>query len=402
MTDTGIQRSTDWPAIIVLFLGGLVAAMQFAKVAPVMELVGGELGLDPVASGFAVSILGLVGILFAITVGAIVSAIGPQRGLLIALFGGAVIAGLGALAPTGVTFLVSRFCEGFSHLLIVVCAPALMAALAAPKDKPVALAIWGCFFGLGFAVASAAAPIIVPLGGWRGFLLCHAAAMLVIGLLVMLLLARSKLEDQRGGFPGVKTIAAAHAALFRERAPLLLALTFCAYTIQFLATLTFLTLYLGTEGQWRPASVGSFMAFASFVSLIFTLSAGFLARWGVTLFQGFAAAFAGLAVTATIIFGFHPGAPVLVAAVLVMMACFGLLPGFAFASVPQVAPEARIAALTYSAIALFGNVGTFLGTPIFAASREMTGWWGGAIFIAAMSAVGTALAALLSSLPARR
>jgi MFS family permease len=320
MDQSAIQR-TDWLAIFVIFLSGLVAAMQFAKVAPIMNTIGAELGLDAVGAGLAVSIIGLVGILFAITVGAIVSAIGTGRGILIALFGGGLIAIAGGWSPGAFTFLASRFCEGFSHLLIVVCAPALMSAHAAQKDKPVALSIWGCFFGLGFAIASAAAPLIVPYAGWRGFMMSHGAAMLIIGVMAKLVLARSGHIDQRTALPSLRAIVNTHVEVFRSGGPLLLSLTFCAYTILFLAALTFLTLYLATEASWAPESVGAFMSVASFVTLIFTLVAGFLVKAGVTLFQSFAAAFAGLAITSIAVFVFHPGTVMLVALIMVMMAC---------------------------------------------------------------------------------
>ena len=390
------QPNTNWLAIFILFLAGLVAAIQFSKMSPIMQAVGHDLSLGLVASGFSVSLLGIVGVLFAITMGAIVTAIGLKRGLLIALFGGGIIALLGALAPNGPLFLFSRFCEGFSHLLIVVCTPALMAAHAKPKDKPIALAIWGCFFGLGFAIASTAAPYIVPWAGWRPFLMCHGVAMLLVGVAASFVLARSSYADTKSNAPTLSSIISTHGTVFQTTTSILLALTFCAYTILFLAVLTFLTVFLQSAMAWPLSSIGPFMALCSFVSLAFTLAAGFLIRAGLSLFAGFAAAFLGVAVTAIGIFVGQPETIALVPLMLVMMACFGLLPGFAFSSVPEVAPTPVLAALTYSAIALFGNVGTFLGTPIFAASYNAAGWLGGAMFVVTMSAAGICLATLLN------
>jgi len=100
--------------------------MQFSKIAPVMDAVAATFNLSLVEAGLSVSILGIVGIVFAISAGAIVGAIGLKRGIFIALFGGAAIAALGAAAPNAALFLISRVAEGFAHLLIVVCAPALM------------------------------------------------------------------------------------------------------------------------------------------------------------------------------------------------------------------------------------------------------------------------------------
>ena len=75
------------------------------------------------------------------------------------------------------------------------------------------------------------------------------------------------------------------------------------------------------------------------------------------------------------------------------MAAFGLLPGLAFASVPAVAPTPALAALTYGAIAQFGNIGTFAGTPLFAAFYTHMGWPGGAVFCVVICLAGIACAA---------
>ena len=120
------------------------------------------------------SVLGLIGLVFGVAAGAVVASIGLKRALYIALFGGAAMAAIGAIAHNGTLFLATRLAEGFSHLLIVVAAPALMTAHSSPKDTPFVLAIWGCFFGFGFGIISLVAPEIVALGGWRTLLGTHA------------------------------------------------------------------------------------------------------------------------------------------------------------------------------------------------------------------------------------
>ena len=132
MTDPVPQ--TNWFAIFVLYCAGLAAAMQFAKLSPIMDLVAKDLALPPVAAGLSVSVLGLVGVLFAIAVATIANAVGLERALRAAVVAGAVIAALGAFAPEAKSFLMTRFLEGFSHLFIVVCSPALMANAATPRD----------------------------------------------------------------------------------------------------------------------------------------------------------------------------------------------------------------------------------------------------------------------------
>ncbi len=228
MSESVDRSSTDWFAVSALFAAGLAGAMHFAKLAPVMAAVKAELALGPVGAGFAVSVLGIVGVVFAIAASALVSAIGLRRGLSLALFGGAILAFGGAAAPDRTLFLGSRLLEGLSHLLIVVSCPALMAWHAAPKDRPVVLSLWGCFFGFGFAITSAAAPAIVEAAGWRGLLTAHGVVMALVGLACVLALHRSGYRDERRPLPNLTTLITSHKAVYASGAPLRLALAFCA------------------------------------------------------------------------------------------------------------------------------------------------------------------------------
>ena len=390
------QRThTDWFVVLTLFTAGLAAAMQFAKLSPVMDAVAAEFSLGLVSAGLAVSMIGIVGVVFAIAAGAVVAAIGLKRGLLIALFGGAAIAAAGSVAQGGGLFLGSRFAEGFSHLLIVVCAPAIMSAHASERDRPIVLALWGCFFGLAFAITSAAAPAIVQAAGWRGLMQSHAAALAVVGVLASVALRRSGYQDVRKPLPNFKAIVHAHVAVYRSGAPLLLALCFSAYAMLFLAVLTFLARLLTQEQGWSAADAGALIGGASMVTLVSTLLAGFLVRRGVPLRAGLSTAFAVVALSAIGVFAFQPADAQLLLLVIALMAGFGLVPGFVFANVPTVAPSPERAALAYGAIAQFGNVGSFAGTPVFAAAYQAMGWSGGAAFVVAVAIAGVVLAGML-------
>jgi predicted MFS family arabinose efflux permease len=387
------STKTNWPVIIILFSAGLVGAMQFAKMSQVMLPAQAELGFSPLFAGLSVSILGLVGVLLAITVGAIAASLGLARSLRFALLGGALVALAGAYAPEANSFLFSRFLEGVSHLFIVVCAPALMAEAASPKDRPLALALWGCFFGAGFAISSAVAPAIVAYGGWRELLTAHGIAMLVVAFAVS---AVTWSDKSTAHVPHLAGIARKHFEVFTSGAPILLALTFFAYTIQFLATLTFLIIFMKQDLGWSDQSVGTALAVAPLWSLLFTLGSGFLVRAGLGIWTGFTIAFAALAASSIAVFCFPMPYSFLLVALAVMMACFGLLPGLAFANMGNVAPTPERATLAYSAIALFGNLGTFLGTPLLAQMHTSWSWPGVALVLSLICMAGVGLAYALS------
>lgn len=387
-----VAPRTHWFAVFALFAAGLVASMQFAKLIPVLLLVGNELHLTLVQSALAVSLLGLVGIVFAVSAGAIASAVGLKRSVLLALAAGAVFAAMGAAAPTATLFLATRVLEGLAHLFIVVTAPALMSQHATAHDRPIVLSLWACFFGVGFSMVSAAAPAIVALGGWRGLMLAHAATMALVLGMAALALRQSGYHDSHGRLPRLGDIGRAHVALATTRGPLLLALTFCGYTILFLAMLTFMSLSLKTQQQWPAARADTFMSAVTLVALATTLASGFLVRHGVPFVAGVAVAFALIAAGTGALFFFPLGDAAVMAAIATAMAGFGLVPGFVLSSVPRVAPTPELASLTYGAIALFGNLGTFTGTPVFAALYEAGGWPAGGAAVLLACALGVALA----------
>lgn len=398
MSDQSLERTqTDWGVIAVLFIAGLVAAMQFGKVAPVMSDVQATFELGLVGAGFAVSVLGLIGLVFGVAAGAVVAAIGLKRALLIALFGGALMAALGAIAPNGTIYLASRLAEGFSHLLVVVAAPALMMAHSNRKDMPFVLAIWGCFFGFGFGLMSLVAPAIVNFGGWRALMGIHAVAVGITGIALVLVLARSGYSEDTFPLPKFSGLVAAHEKLYRSGAPLLLAVLFAAYTLPFLAVLTFLGRYLVEVQGWSASATGSFIAGMTLVNLAATLSAGALVRGGITLRLAMIVSFLALAASVAVIFLSGLGDSVIIVATIVAMIVFGLMPGFVFVTVPSVAPDASSAAMTYGGIAQFGNLGTFLGTPMFAFAYGMAGWQGGVMFIGLVCIAGIAATLALVS-----
>jgi MFS transporter, DHA1 family, inner membrane transport protein len=382
------RTHTDWLVIGVLFTAGLVAAMQFAKVAPVMGDVQAAFGLGLVGAGFAVSVLGLIGLIFGVAAGAVVAAIGLKRALYIALFGGAAMAAIGAVAPNGTVFLATRLAEGFSHLLVVVAAPALMTAHSTRKDMPFVLAIWGCFFGFGFGIMSLVAPEIVAAGGWRSLMGAHATAVALIGIALVLVLTRSGYREDTFPLPKLSGLIEAHTKLYASGAPLLLAILFAAYTMPFLAVLTFLGRYLVEVQGWSAAATGSFIAGMTLVNLAATLSVGALVRWGIRLKPAMIMSFGVLGLSCAAIFLGGLGNTAIITATTVAMIAFGMMPGYVFVTVPEVAPDPARAAMTYGGIAQFGNLGTFAGTPLFAFAYGQAGWPGGTAFVALICLAG--------------
>ena len=111
--------------ILLLWGAGLGAAAQYAKVSVIFDQLPDVYPDAGAALGFAVSLVGFIGIIFGVVAGLLVARIRYRRALLWALWLGAVVSALQSFLPSFEWFLVLHGIEGLSHLAMVVAAPTL-------------------------------------------------------------------------------------------------------------------------------------------------------------------------------------------------------------------------------------------------------------------------------------
>ncbi|MEM9426760.1 MAG: MFS transporter [Pseudomonadota bacterium] len=336
---------TDWRLIGLLFLAGLFAAAQFAKIALTLEPLADVYPGAPLP--WAVSALSVAGIILGVTAGMIVAQFGARRVVLLALCVASLLSLLQGFLPAFSLFMGLRLVEGLSHLAIVVAAPTLMAAVAQPKDVPVAMGLWGTFFGVGFAGTAAVLPL---LPGPAAVYVAHGVFGLILVAALWPLLPRG---IARGTWQG--GIIARHIAIYTSPRILAPALGFLWHTLMFLGLLTFVPRFLGA---WSAPVL-------PLLALVGTLGAGWLAR-------RFAPADILLAGFALTIFG---GVFVLLssgslqtAVVIALFVVMGLVPGASFANVPALNADAADQARSNGAVAQIGNIGTASSVPLMAAT----------------------------------
>lgn len=362
MTD----HRTDWRLIGLLYVGGLLAAWQFAKIALSLGALSQAYPEYPVE--LLVSGLSVAGILLGATAGVLIARVGARRALLGALIFAAVLSAFQAMLPAYPVMMGLRVLEGGAHLAIVVAAPTLMAISAVGRDVPVAMGLWGTFFGVGFALAALLFPLF---GDTVGILWANAAAFVLLAAALWPILPRGS----RGAGDG-QSFVARHVAIYSNPRLVAPAIGFFAHTLVFLGLLTFLPELLG--GWTGPV--------LPLVALIGTFGAGVLARRiePSTLMVGaFAVSTVGMLVAASI------PASSQVWIVLPLMAVIGLVPGAAFANVPHLNQAGSDQALANGAIAQLGNVGTATSVPLFTLALG-----GGLPGIAATFAVVSVLGAI--------
>ncbi len=348
--------STDWRLVLLLYLAGLGAAAQYGKVSVVFDRLGAVWPEAGAGLGFALSLVGLVGIVLGVTAGIVVAKLRYRRAVLWALWAGASLSALQATLPDLPLFLASRVLEGMSHLALVVAIPTLIAQLSAPRDRPFTLTLWGTFFGVAFTVLVWGGIPFADRMGLSGLFLAHALWMAAMAVILTAALPRVQTETAEGDL-SLAGILRRHGTIYRSPRLSAPAIAWLSYTFTYVSLLTLLPPFIAPE--WRALIVGG-MPLVSIASSL-TLGVLLLRRMSAVsvIMLGF-----GAAAAAALALALLPGDPLLC---LALAAGLGLVQGAGFAAVPELNAEAQDRAQANGALAQTGNIGNTLGPPMLLA-----------------------------------
>ncbi|MGI9367216.1 MAG: MFS transporter [Ruegeria sp.] len=343
--------------VILLWIAGLGAATQFAKIAIPFADVGLLYPDNADAIGWMLSIISLTGVFLGAMSGAIVGQVGPSKLLMSGLVLGGAISLFQATVPGFHLMLASRIIEGLSHLAIAVAAPTLIAQITQGKARNMAMVLWSTFFGVAFALNAWFGIPFVSRFGLPSFFALHGVLMLVIAASVFLFPAR--VEGEASGESNWSFASFIEANIRSYRSPFISApaIGWLFYTLTFVSLLAILP---GRLPEDVSASVAGFMPLA-----------GIIMSWAfVPLLLNFMSCIAvvnlgfGLGILAIVSLYF--GAPLAFACV-ALFAVLGLVQGGSFAAVPELNASVEDQALSYGAMAQTGNAGNLLGTPVLLA-----------------------------------
>ena len=203
----------SWPLILALWGAGLGAAMQYAKISVIYDLLGGIYPEGGAALGWLVSVVGGIGIVLGVVAAMLVARVRYRRALLAALWLGALVSLGQALLPPLPVMLGLRVIEGISHLSIVVAAPTLIAQIATDHQRGLALTLWGTFFGVAFAVMAWGGLPFARAAGIPALFAAHAAYMAGFAFY---LAPRLRTLPEEGDIPAfsLTTILNTHKAIY--------------------------------------------------------------------------------------------------------------------------------------------------------------------------------------------
>ncbi|MFK7996300.1 MAG: MFS transporter [Granulosicoccus sp.] len=343
---------------LVLWVAGLCAAAQFAKMGlflPELQQLYPEAG---VATGFLITLISLVGALLGLVAGILVGRIGARSVLLGGLLIGALISLVQSIYLPLSLLLASRMVEGFSHLAIVVAAPTLMSRYCSERLSAVAMTLWGTFFGVSFALTASLGLPLVETQGIHVLFLAHALILSVTTALVALLVPKQRAvsndETRSHQSDSIASLFQRHKQAWLSPYIAAPAAGWLFYTTTFVALLAILPSLMPLD---QRAFVASAMPLASIFSSM-TLGAALLLRFSAVhvVNIGFIAA---LSLALLFLIGTYEAL-----ICVLLFSALGLVQGASFAAIPQLNTTASKQALAYGALAQAGNIGNLCGTPL--------------------------------------
>lgn len=393
-------QTTDWLRVFLLVGAGVAAAFQVGKAPPVLPILRAELSMSLFAAGWMWSAYFVLGLALGPTGGAVADWLGHRRVLLAGLFLQAVAGAAGAAANGPAWLLASRFAEGLGFIFVVVSAPALIVRITRPQDMRMAISVWGCFLPAGAAIMMVFAPAVVPVLGWRGFWLFNAA---LLGLLIIGLWLSTKDMAQSAGAGRLKTLGRDLKDTVFSPGPLLLALVFSTYTLQFGGVMGFLPTYL-VEREGLATGLASVMAaLVMGMNMAGNLAAGRLLTGGAP--RGRLIIIASLAMAGAGFLIFGPGMPLGLryGAALVFSGAGGLLPAACLVGAVAHAPKPRLVATSQGLLMQGSQLGNVAGPPILALVVAAGGGWQAAPFLLMpVAGLGVVLGVVLARLEKRK
>lgn len=380
------ETKTAWLEVILLWVAGISAAMQFAKFSISYDVLLAYYQEGTTLTGAAISVVGVVGLIFGVSAGVIVGRVGYRRSLIGALALGAMMSFLESFMPSFELMMVCRVVEGFSQLGVVVAAPTMIARLSAPQHRSITMGLWGTFFGVAFAISGLFGDMILRHYGPGSLFFSHGLLIGgVAGVLFFRLERNNPLYENEKGSVQTK-ILEQMSLVYRNPRCLLPAAVFLFYTCMFVSLLTYVPRLI--EDDHLKSIVRTCLPL---MSIIGTFLAGTLSQYTMRPQNVAIMAYSLIAISA-IALNFLLVTPVLfciVAGVMVLSA--GMVTGSAMSMIPALARNPNEQAQTYGLVAQFGNLGSTIGPPSFAAMISLLGAQGLVILVLVFCLCGGSL-----------
>ena len=378
---------TNWPAVWVIFAGGLAAGAYMTKVPPALPMLRADLGLTLVGSGWIQTMLYTIGAAAGVFFGVLAERSGVKRAALAGL--GLMVAGglVGALAGGYGTLLASRAIEGVGFLLYVVAAAPLLTAATLPRDRATAFSIWSSYMPTGGTLALLVAPLALSGFGWRGLWVVLA----IYTALCALLLARKVPAAQFGQSIGSMRLLVESLA---RPGSIALCIGFICYVGQWTSLMTWLPTFVVDERGGSPAAAALITAAFVAINIPGNQLGGLLLRLGMRRWRVMAAGAFAMGATALGFFSSALPDAARLACVLAFSTLGGVIPAAVFSGTTVHAKTPQHIGTTNGMVMQSSHAAQFAIPILIAWVASRAGSWGASLQVMSALALTGVVAAL--------
>lgn len=387
------EESTPWGLVMILLGAGIFSAFQVGKVPPVLPLIRSDLGISLFQSGWILSIFNFTGLLLGICAGAIADVLGHRRLMLTGLLLQAAGSLAGSFSPGLEWLLITRFLEGAGFLAVIVSVPTLIFQVVRQRDLKIAMSVWTCYLPAGAALMMAILPLILDHLNWTGLWRLNSGILLFYGLVAAKATSHIQFMNAKAS-PGLFNNI---LLTIQSPGPLVLALIFITYALQWLAVMGFLPTLLLDRYGFTPGMASLLTGLVVFGNILGNLAGGRILQAGAVRWQVIAGASFAMGLCALAIYSKESHFILSFGGCLLFSAVGGLIPASVLGGTPVYAPSKNLISTTNGLIIQGGQSGQLLGPPILAwlVSRTNT-WECGFWFLGSVALTGVLLSFCLS------
>jgi len=377
-----------WRRHVCLLIGsGVLAAAQIGKAIISISIIRDDMMLSPAFAGLIVAAFATLGAFFGLGAGIAVLRLDDRRSLSLGMAVITIGSLLGTVAPNEGVLLAARVFEGAGFLAVVLAIPSILARIVPSTERKFVMAVWSAYMPAGIMLMMLFGPLL-PMIGWRN--LWVATAVLTGGCCLVLAISAPRLPKAPPA-ESTATFSNDIIRIFCDPTCLMLAFAFFAYaSLMFSLAFALPSLLTSTNVALGTASVLSAVVLA--MSAIGHVASGFLLRLGVPIWASIAAAFAGFAASALVIYAAALPPPAIALAAAIGLGLGGLAPGALYAAAPQAAPHPTVVAPTIGMLQQASNLGQFTGPLALGLWVEHFGWHAAPEIVAPAALLGISAA----------
>lgn len=366
-----------WLMLAIIYLASICAPLCQFKTPPLAPWIIPAFGLDAVSFGLQMSAIGIVGLVLAFPAAYICRGLGAKNTVLLSVACLGIGSFLGTLVNGFEMLMLTRLLEGVGLGLIGVVGPTCVSVWFPERTRGIALGIWATWVPLSMVVIYAVAPAMATALGWQSVFVLCAVISLIAFILVALVFKMP--EGQTGDFGAAGSFKDTLRLLKNGKMWILGVVMLCFMFINTGALSTYYNTFLIEVHGFDPVAASGMVSIFTFIGVFSTPLAGFISdrlkirskRWLVAV--AFILYFIGLLVA------WPQAGDFAIVFIWLFVAIGGFATGFGAGTIRPLAPlvaggGAMGAAVSMAVLQFSQNLGTAIGSPVFGAVMQSTGW----------------------------